>query len=32
MAILTRNQQPDPKPLPLMKPLQKTTEQNNMMR
>ena len=28
----TGNQQPGPKPLPLLRPLQKTPEQKNMMR
>ena len=32
MALPTGNQQPDPKPMPLLKPLQKTPEQKNMMR
>ena len=32
MASPKGNQQPDPKPLPLLKPLQKTPEQKNMMR
>ena len=32
MALPKGNQQPDPKPLPLLKPLQKTAEQKNMMR
>ena len=32
MALPKGNQQPDPKPLPLLKPLQKTPEQKNTMR
>jgi hypothetical protein len=32
MALPKNNQQLDPKPLPLLKPLQKTAEQKNMMR
>ena len=32
MALPKGNQYPDPKPLLLLKPLQKTAEQKNMMR
>ena len=32
MALHKSNQKPDPKPLPILKPLQKTPEQKNMMR
>ena len=32
MALPKSNQQPDPKLLPLLRPLQKTAEQKNMMR
>ena len=32
MAVPKGNQQPDPKPFLLLKPLQKTAEQKDMMR